>query len=74
MSLQGKIKNLKVTEDFESRPHKAVTFQVQKDKERQKAREPGFSGGKMPRRSEISKEEKKNLRRLVKCGKWRRMC
>ena len=28
-SLQEKIKNMEVVEDFESRPHKAVTFQVE---------------------------------------------
>ena len=31
-SLQGKIKNMEVVEDFESRPHKAVTFLVERDK------------------------------------------
>ena len=30
-SLQGKVKNMAVVEDFESRPHKAVTFQVEND-------------------------------------------
>ena len=28
-SLQGKIKNMDVVEDFESRPHRAVTFLVE---------------------------------------------
>ena len=28
-SLQGKIKNMDVVEDFESRPHRAVTFMVE---------------------------------------------
>ena len=31
--LQGKIKNMEVVEDFESRPHKAVIFLVERDKE-----------------------------------------
>ena len=32
-SLQGKIKNMEVVEDFESQPHKAVAFLVDRDKE-----------------------------------------
>ena len=31
--LQGKIKNMEVVEDFQSRPHKAVTFLVEREKE-----------------------------------------
>ena len=31
-SLKGKISQMKVVEDFESRPHKAVTFVVRKRK------------------------------------------
>ena len=31
-SLQGKIKNMEVVEDFESRPHTAVTFLVERDR------------------------------------------
>ena len=47
-------------EDFESRPHKAVTFRVERDKEFQVWREqkmpnapPGFSGGELLGRSEV---------------------
>ena len=32
-SLQGKTKKMEVVDDFESRPHKAVTFLVERDKE-----------------------------------------
>ena len=32
-SLQGKVKNMDMVEDFESRPHKAVTFLVERDNE-----------------------------------------
>ena len=38
-ALQGKMKNIKVVEDFESGPHKAVTFQVEQDKEIHSVRE-----------------------------------
>ena len=58
LSLQGRIKNMEVLEDFESRPHKAVTFLVEREKEFQVWREekrpkvlPGYSGGKLPGRS-----------------------
>ena len=37
--LQGNIKNMEVVEDLESRPHKAVTFLVDRDKEIQEVRE-----------------------------------
>ena len=37
-SLQGKFKNMEVAEDFEPRPHKAVTFLVERDKEIQEVR------------------------------------
>ena len=57
-SLKGKISNMKVIEDFESRPHKAVTFVVERGKERQEWSEqrmpkvlPGYSGGRLPGRS-----------------------
>ena len=35
--LQVKIKNMEVVEDFESRPHKAVTFLVERDTESRRA-------------------------------------
>ena len=65
-SLRGKINNMEVVEDFESRPHQAVTFLVEREKEIQEVRELkmseallGFSGDKMPSRSnaEGGKEE-----------------
>ena len=50
---------MKVVEDFESRPHKAVSFLVECEKEIQEWNEqkvpkvlPGYSGGRMPSRSE----------------------
>ena len=46
---------MKVVEDFELRPHKAVCFVVEKDKEVQEWNEqklpkvlPGFNGGRLP--------------------------
>ena len=38
-SPQGEIKNMEVVEDFEPRPHKEVTFLVERDKEIQELRE-----------------------------------
>ena len=56
--LQGKLKNMEVVDDFESRPHNAVTFLVARDKSFQELRELkmpkallGCSGGKLPGRS-----------------------
>ena len=53
---------MKVMEDFESRPHKAVSFMAEKDREIQEWREQqmpkalsGFSGGKLPGRSKAEK-------------------
>ena len=42
-SLKGKISDTEVIEDFESRPHKAVTFDVHRVK--------GYRGGRLPGRS-----------------------
>ena len=49
---------MKVIEDFESRPHKAVTFVVERGNEKQEWNEqklpkalPGHSGGRLPGRS-----------------------
>ena len=57
-SLKGRISDMQVIEDFESRQHKAVTFVVQRGKERQEWNEqklpralPGYSGGRLPGRS-----------------------
>ena len=56
---------MKVIEDFESRPHKAVTFVVERGKERQEWNEqelpkalPGQSGGRLPGRSMEEKGRK----------------
>ena len=53
-SLKGETSQMEV-EDFESRPHKAVSFQVESDKEMQEWNEqnlpkvlPGYSGGRLP--------------------------
>ena len=52
-----KIKNMKLDEEFESRPHKAVAFHVETDKELQDVREvkcqQRFSGGKIPVKSKV---------------------
>ena len=57
-SLKGIISDMQVIEDFESRPYKAVTFMVERGKERQEWNEqkmpkalPGHSGGRLPGRS-----------------------
>ena len=49
---------MEVEEDFESRPHKPVSFEVEKGKEIQEWNEqkltkvlPGYGGGKLPGRS-----------------------
>ena len=49
---------MKVVEDFESRPHKAVSFVVERGKEMQEWNEQklpklllGYSGGRLPGRS-----------------------
>ena len=61
-SLKGKISQMEVVEDFESRPHKAVSFVVRREKELKEWSEqklpkvlPGYSGGMLPERS--SKEK-----------------
>ena len=57
-SLKGILSDMKVIEDFEPRPHKAVTFVVERGKERQEwngqklPKAPlGYSGGTLPGRS-----------------------
>ena len=54
-SLKGRISDMKELEHFESRPHKAVTFIVERGNERQEWNEqtllkalPGHSGGRLP--------------------------
>ena len=52
-SLKGNITQMEVVEDFESRPHKAVSFVVKREKEIQEwngQKLPGFSGGKVARK------------------------
>ena len=58
---------MQVMEDSESRPHKAVTFIVDRGKERQEWNEqklpkalPVFCGGRLLGRSNEEKEKKKN--------------
>ena len=68
-SLKGKISQMKVMEDFESRPHEAVSFVVERGKEIQEWNEqklpkalPGYSGGRLPgRRKERKAETKKKI-------------
>ena len=57
-SLKGKFSQMKVVEDFESRPHNAVSFVVEREKDKQEWNEqklpkvlPGYSGGRLPGRS-----------------------
>ena len=75
-SLQGTPGTWKWWKTYESRPHKAVTFLVERDKEFQELRElkmpealPGFSGGKLlgRRKAEGGKEVKKSK---GKCDGW----
>ena len=65
-SLKGKISQMNAVEDFESRPHKAVIFEVERGKERQEWSEqklpkvlPGYSGGRLPGRSTKSKRQRR---------------
>ena len=53
---------MKVVEDVESRPHRAVPFVVEREKEMQEWNEqklpkvlPGFCGGRLPGRSSVEK-------------------
>ena len=57
-SLKGKLTQMVVVEDLESRPHRAVSFVVEREKEVQEWNEqkmlkalPGFIGGRLPGRS-----------------------
>ena len=61
-SLKGKILQMEVVEDFESRPHKAVSFVVESEKEIKEWSDqklpkvlPGYSGGRLPGRSTTEK-------------------
>ena len=65
-SLKGRISDMKVIEDFQSRPDKAVTFAVERGKERLEWNEkklpkasPGHSAGRLPGRSTEEKGREK---------------
>ena len=67
-SLKGKILQMEVVEDFESRPHKAVSFVVRRKKEIKEWKEqklpkvlPGYSGWTLPGRN--IKEKGRRARR-----------
>ena len=78
--LKGKVSQMEVVEDFESRTHKAVSFVVKREKGIQEWMEqklpkvlPGYSGGRLPRRSAVERgreegeEEKESRKRKVRC-------
>ena len=57
-SLKGKISQMVVVEDFESRPHEAVSFVVRRENEKKEGNEQklprallGYSGGRLPGRN-----------------------
>ena len=57
-SLKGKNSQMKVVEDTESSPHKAVSFVVRREKEMKEWNQqklpkvlPGYSGGRLPGRN-----------------------
>ena len=73
VSLKGKFSQMEAVEDFESRPHKAVSFVVERERKIQEWNEqtlpkvlPGHSGGRVPGRSakESAREEEKRRRGL----------
>ena len=81
--LKGDISQMKVVEDFESRPHKAVSCMVEREKVVQVWNEqkmpkalPGKSGGKLPGGSTKEKAETKrtqtrrNQTKMGRSGKW----
>ena len=55
-SLKGRISDMTVTEDFESRPHKAVTFVVGRGKEKQQMPK---AHQEEARKRKVGKKEKK---------------
>ena len=64
-SLEGQFWQMRVVEDFESRPHKGVSYVVEREKEMQEWNEqklpkmlPGDSGGRLPERSKREKGRK----------------
>ena len=74
-SLRRKISQMKVVEDFESRPHKAVSFVVEREKEIQEWNEqelpkvlPCYSGRRLPGRSTKEAGEEEKLKKKDKNG------
>ena len=68
-SVKGRISDMQVLEDFESRPHKAITFVVERGRERQEWNEqklpkalPGHSGGRPPGRCTEEKRQRERRR------------
>ena len=62
----GKISQMEVVEDFESRLHRAVSFPVEREREMQEWNEqklpkalPGKSGGRLPRKKHKRKKAEK---------------
>ena len=77
-SLKGKSSQMEVVEDFESRPHQAVSFVVRREQERKERCErklpkvlPGCSGGKLPGRS--TKEKGREEGEVDEDGEERRI-
>ena len=77
-SLKGEISQMKVVEAFASRPHKAVSFVVERGKEIQEWNElklpkvlPGYSGGRLPGRS--TKEKGREEGEVDEDGEERRI-
>ena len=61
---------MKVVENFESRPHNAVSFVVERDKEVQEWNEqklpgalPDYSGERLPRRSKRKRQRREGQQR-----------
>ena len=73
-SLKGKISQMEVVEDLELRPHKAVSFLIESEKEMQEWSEqklpkvlPGYSGGRFAR---TKHKRKRQRRRGARRGQW----
>ena len=71
-SFKGKISQMEVVEDFESRPHEAVSFVVKREKEMQEWNEqklpkvlPGYSRGRPPGRSANEREVENKRRKMT---------
>ena len=68
-SLKGKISHMQVTEDFESRPHKAVTFTVERVKARMERAKTAEGATRTQWRKAIRKKHGREWQ-----GGRRRMC